>query len=289
MKQISVVIPCYNQGGYLDEAVDSVLAQSRRPVEIVIVNDGSTDPDTNDLLAAYDRPGCRVLQTANRGLPAARNTGIRAAAGEYICCLDADDKYHPEYFARAAAVLDSDQEMRYGAVPAWVRFFGSSHILWKTMGHNCEGFVSSMQGLRNNIQSATMFRRKCWEEIGGFDESMTLGYEDWDFWIKMLHRGYQWFCLEEELIYYRRKEQSMVTRADAERPRLLEQLIRNNREFYERNLIALLLARDEEVRRLQRENAMLSQGLAGTNPDDNGPAAGICRRVGRTLKKIFPA
>jgi glycosyltransferase involved in cell wall biosynthesis len=288
MKQISVVIPCYNQGRYLDEAVDSVLAQSRPPSEIVIVNDGSTDSDTNDLLAAYDRPGCRVLQTGNQGLPAARNTGIRSTAGGYICCLDADDRYHPEYFARAAAVLDSDKKLGYGAVPAWVRFFGSSDILWKTMGHNCEGFASYMQGLRNNIQSATMFRRKCWEEIGGFDESMTLGYEDWDFWIKMLHQGYRWFCLEEPLIYYRQKEQSMVTRADEKRPRLLEQLIRNNREFYERNLIALLLARDEEIRRLQRENSMLSQGLAGTNPDDNGPAAGICRRVGRTLKKIFP-
>jgi len=289
MEQISVVIPCYNQGRYIDEAVDSVLAQSRRPVEIVIVNDGSTDQDTNDLLAAYDRPGCRVLQTGNRGLPAARNTGIRAAAGEYICCLDADDRYHPEYFARAAAVLESDREQQYGAVPAWVRFFGSSDILWKTMGHNSEGFASYMQGLRNNIQSATIFRRKCWEEIGGFDESMTLGYEDWDFWIKMLHRGYQWFCLEEPLIYYRQKEQSMVTRADEERPRLLEHLIRNNREFYERNLIPLLLARDEEVRRLQRENGMLTQGLAGTSSDGNGREAGLCKRVSRSLKKMFPA
>ncbi len=155
-----------------------------------------------------------MLQTINQGLSAARNYGVRATKGEYICCLDADDKYHPDYFSKAVAVFEFDEESIYGAVPAWVQFFGSKNTLWKTIGSNSEGFEPYMQGLRNNIQSATMFRRRCWEQIGGFDESMTFGYEDWDFWIKMLDLNYQWFCLEEPLIYYRQKDQSMVTQAD---------------------------------------------------------------------------
>ncbi|MCK5686090.1 glycosyltransferase family 2 protein, partial [bacterium] len=183
MKLISVVIPCYNHGVYLEEAVESVLAQSYQHFEIVIVNDGSTDSYTNNLLRSFSRPRCSVLHTDNRGLSAARNYGIRASKGEYICCLDADDKYHHDYFKKAVAILDNDKALTYGAIPSWVQFFGSSNTLWKTLGNNCKEFAPFQQGLRNNIQSATMFRRICWEQIGGYDEAMTMGYEDWDFWI----------------------------------------------------------------------------------------------------------
>lgn len=269
MKLISVVIPCYNHGQYLVEAVDSVLAQTYSHLEIVIVNDGSTDTNTKNVLNTFDKPKCKVLHTDNQGLSAARNNGIRSSKGEYICCLDADDKYHPEYFSKAIDVFENDTECRYGAVPAWVQFFGSSNSLWKTLGHNVEGFEPFLQGLRNNIQSATMFRRRCWEEVGGFDESMTLGYEDWDFWIKMLDFGYKWFCLEEPLIYYRQKEQSMVTRADQVRSSILKELIENNNTFYTKHMVSMLLARDEEVLLLQRENMLLKEQLSTSSSNNS--------------------
>ena len=82
MTKVSVVIPCYNQGAYLDEAVNSVLKQTCGDVEIIIVNDGSTDGETRRLLSAYDRPRTQVIHTENKGLAAARNTGIAAAHGE---------------------------------------------------------------------------------------------------------------------------------------------------------------------------------------------------------------
>lgn len=293
MKLISVVIPCYNHGKYLEDAVDSVLVQNYQNFEIVVVNDGSIDPHTIRVLQTFDKPKCRILHTDNQGLPAARNNGIRASQGEYICCLDADDKYHPDYFSRAIEVFERDTEMLYGAVPPWVQFFGSSDTLWKTIGHNTEGFEPFLQGLRNNIQSATMFRRICWEKAGGFDESMTLGYEDWDFWIKMLDLGYQWFCIEEPLIYYRQKEESMVTRADEVRPRLLEALIKNNYGFYEKHLLPLLLARDHEVRMLQKENRMLTERLAAGTASDSpekkqSVISGLFRKTGRSLLKFLP-
>ncbi|MDW7773276.1 MAG: glycosyltransferase family A protein [Desulfobulbaceae bacterium] len=294
MKLISVVIPCYNQGEFLEEAVESVLSQSYPHFEIVVVNDGSTDPYTIALLDSFDKPKCRVLQTGNQGLPAARNNGIRSTGGEYICCLDADDKYHPDYFRKAVEVFASDSEFRYGAVPAWVKFFGSRDTLWKTIGHNTEGFEPFLQGLRNNIQSATMFRRICWEKIGGYDESMTLGYEDWDFWIKMLNLGYQWFCIEEPLIYYRQKDQSMVTRADEVRPRLLGALIKNNHGFYAKNLVPMLLARDHEVRMLQKEVSVLAESLAAAS-GKGSPAikksgkASHFQQFRQSLRKLFPS
>ena len=290
MKLISVVIPCYNHGAYLEETVESVLNQSYQHFEIVIVNDGSTDSYTNDLLRSFDKPKCRIKYTDNQGLPAARNNGIRVTKGDYICCLDADDKYHPDYFKKAVAILDQDAEQRYGAVPAWVQFFGNSNALWKTIGHNIEGFAPFLQGIRNNLQSATMFRRICWEQIGGFDESMVLGYEDWDFWLKMLDLGYEWYCLEKPLIYYRQKDQSMVTRADEVRLQILETLIKKHHEFYKEHLVAILLERDQEVCRLEKDNRILTEQLASSRKSSIHCTAkkrmsNLYRRARLTLKK----
>ena len=85
-------MPCFNHGAFIAEAVDSVLAQTLQDVEIVIVDDGSTDPATRETLARLSAPGTTVLTTANRGLPAARNHAARHASGEFYCALDADDK-----------------------------------------------------------------------------------------------------------------------------------------------------------------------------------------------------
>ncbi|MCP3929793.1 MAG: glycosyltransferase family 2 protein [Bacteroidetes bacterium] len=293
MKLISVIIPCYNHGIYLEEAVDSVLSQSYQHFEIVIVNDGSTDKYTSDLLHSFEKPKCQVLHTNNQGLPAARNNGIKATKGEYICCLDADDKYHPDYFKKATAVLDKDDKQRIGAIPAWVQFFGSSNGLWKTIGNNSENFEPFLQGVRNNLQSATMFRRICWEQIGGFDESMTLGYEDWDFWIKMVDLEYEWYCLEEPLIYYRQKEQSMVTRADKTRPQILEAMITKNRDFYIKHLIDIFLELDKEIRLLKRENKILSDQLTANKGNcmvgyENTRRNTLYLKARNKLKKLLP-
>src|SRR5436189_1310286 len=88
---VSVIIPCYNLGQYLDEAVESVLAQTYQDFEIVIVDDGSTDSTTRALLADYHRPGTRVIHAAHAGVSAARNLAIAHSTGAYLCALDADD------------------------------------------------------------------------------------------------------------------------------------------------------------------------------------------------------
>ena len=90
MPKISVIIPCYNQGQYVDEAVQSVLAQTYDDFEIIIVNDGSTDEFTNTLLSGYNNQKIKVITTSNQGLSEARNSGIRASAGEHILPPDAD-------------------------------------------------------------------------------------------------------------------------------------------------------------------------------------------------------
>ena len=98
MPKVSVIIPCYNAGEWIDEAVDSVLSQTYKDYEIIIVNDGSSDPLTQEKLRSYESSSIQVIHQENKGPAAARNTGIRSARGEYILPLDADDMLVPDLF-----------------------------------------------------------------------------------------------------------------------------------------------------------------------------------------------
>lgn len=110
MPTVSVVMPVYNVERYLAAAIDSVLAQTFTDLELILVDDGSTD-GSSALCAAYTDPRVRVIRQANRGLPGARNTGIRAATGAYIAILDSDDLWHPEKLARHVAHLQARPEV----------------------------------------------------------------------------------------------------------------------------------------------------------------------------------
>ena len=98
---VSVVIPCYNQGQYLDEAVESVISQTYQDFEIIIINDGSNDLETIEILKNYQKPKTRIIHTENQGVIAARNRAIEAAQGKYILPLDADDKIGNTYLEEA--------------------------------------------------------------------------------------------------------------------------------------------------------------------------------------------
>jgi len=95
MALVSVIIPCYNQGQYLTESIGSVLASDHQKIEIIVVDDGSTDPETCRILGGLDYPKTRLIRRENGGLAAARNSGIAAAQGRYILPLDADDRIGP--------------------------------------------------------------------------------------------------------------------------------------------------------------------------------------------------
>jgi glycosyltransferase involved in cell wall biosynthesis len=127
--RVSVVIPCYNLGAFLDEAIRSVLAQTYRAFEIIVVDDGSTDEQTRTLLDTLETGATSVIRSANLGLSAARNLGIRHAAGEYICTLDADDRLRPACLERSVALLDERRELAF--VSHWVQAFGDDEFEWQ--------------------------------------------------------------------------------------------------------------------------------------------------------------
>jgi glycosyltransferase involved in cell wall biosynthesis len=203
MPRVSVVIPCYNHGRYLDEAIDSVLAQTFGDFEIVVVDDGSTDAFTVDLLRGYRREKTRVLRTVNMGLAAARNTAISAAVGEYILPLDADDRIEPTYLEQAVAVLDRDPQV--AIVYCRARLFGVVDSEWLLPEYSLERML-----LDNVIFCSAVFRRSDWMVVGGYDPGMVYGWEDYDFWLGIIERGGQVVRLPDILFCYRVASDSMV-------------------------------------------------------------------------------
>lgn len=223
---LSVVIPCYNQGQYVDEAVDSLLQQTWQNFEIIIVNDGSTDEETNRILSSYQRPKTRVLNLEkNVGLPAARNAGICEARGRYICCLDADDKFQETYLEKALVVMEINAGISF--VWAWTQVFGSEDRVWYAPQFDPEKML-----FYNQLNSLGVFRRIAWEKAGGFYEVMRDGFEDWEYWVRLTGHGFRGHRISEKLILYRRVGYSFAQRAAEKKEALFTQIKENNAALY---------------------------------------------------------
>lgn len=229
MPKVSVIIPCYNHGAYLDEAVQSVLDQTYEDYEIIIVNDGSTDQETNRKLNDYNRPKTKVLQTDNQGLPSARNNGIKISNGDYILPLDADDRIGKTYLEDAIQILDTQPDK--GIIYCEAEFFGDKTGKWQLPAYSLQDIL-----LLNMIFSCAMFRRTDWEKVGGYNPNMAYGYEDWDFWLSLLELGRTVHKIEKVLFFYRFNKNSMIHNLGGERKKVVQMLAQgylNHRRFYE--------------------------------------------------------
>jgi glycosyltransferase involved in cell wall biosynthesis len=178
---VSVVIPSFNYGHFVVDAVESALAQTYHPIEVIVVDDGSTD-DTRDRLKPFSDRIHYVYQT-NRGLSAARNTGIRLANGEWIALLDADDVWHPEKTEiqlRAARPFDGIGLV--GSLPA-------TSLPEKLPPEPAVEHLSVRDFLLSSRTgpSGALIRRSCFDTVGLFDESLR-SIEDRDMWLRIASR-----------------------------------------------------------------------------------------------------
>lgn len=197
---ISVVIPTYNHVRFLEDAIQSALKQSYPKVEIIVVDDGSTD-STHTLV---ERFGERVhyIWQENRGLSGARNTGIAAARGEYIALLDADDFWEPNYLESVHRVLAADA--RLGAVYTGLQFVNSKG---ERLPQPCVSTVPSDQLYDRLLDgeffapSAVLVRRTCFERVGIFDVALRAS-EDWDMWLRVA-QVYAFAGIAQPLLNYR--------------------------------------------------------------------------------------
>ena len=195
---ISVIVPCYNQGIYLKETIQSALASTYRPLEIIIINDGSTD-DSLELARVLEaqHPEVQVLNQANAGVTKARNMGIAKAQGEYILPLDGDDLISATYIEKGIAVLSMRPEVKVVYCQA-EKFSDSGRKPWKLKPFSLQQLAKD-----NMIFVSALFRKADALEVGGFSEDMQLGREDWEFWIKLLKNGGEVVQLPEVGFFYR--------------------------------------------------------------------------------------
>ena len=203
--KVSVVITCYNLGAYVQEALDSIAAYTGpTQLEVIVVDDGSTDAATRAVIAGLDRSRCTVLDQANMGLAKARNNGIALATGTYIISLDADNRIYPAFIERSIAILEQEPEV--GVVYGDAVYFEGRTGPWKVGAFDFTRLVQS-----NYIDACACYRRSVWDRVGGYDEHMPhMGWEDWDFWLRCSVSGVQFRYVEEAFFDYRVRAGSMT-------------------------------------------------------------------------------
>ncbi len=197
MSSVSVVITTYNYGRYLVECLTSVIAQTYKDIEIIVVNDGSSD-DTDAVIAEYI-PKIIYIKQPNMGVVKARNNGALKATGDYLLFLDADDYLTPTYIAESVAVLDGNPEVSF--VYGDRQVFGRKDYILPACPWSPQLLL-----LKNYIGLSSLMRREIFVQSGGFSSYVdkVKSYEDWDLWIKLSAVGCKGYYLAGLTYYYRR-------------------------------------------------------------------------------------
>jgi glycosyltransferase involved in cell wall biosynthesis len=233
---VSIVIPCYNPTRFLLEALDSALTQTHEPIEVVLVNDGSDNPDACELLESLTpRVTIRVDQP-NAGPASARNAGFRAAHGTYILPLDADDRLAPTFVAECVAALQANPEAAF--VYTDYRVFGDTVYVERLDSYNLYNLLD-----RNTIPYASLIRRADWELVRGYDESVRVNYEDWELWLRLGERGRFGYHLPRVLFEYRKSGRSMFSLAQEHDKELRGRIRANHPDLYSQESSARIKAR----------------------------------------------
>jgi glycosyltransferase involved in cell wall biosynthesis len=234
----TAVIPCFNHGKFVVDAVRSCLEQTDAAVRVVVVNDGSDDGDSHtrcQTCLRLDPLRVSVLHQPNRGLPAARNAGLRHAAAlgwidPYAFFLDADDWVEPTFVSRLARELETAPDDVSHA-------YCQERLVDRAQGVWAVPDFDPVLLLVTNLHPVTaLIRTDRLTDIGGFDETLVHGYEDWDLWLRFVSRGWRGLRVREPLFNWRRHSPStMVTQATARHSELYRALMHRHRELFERH------------------------------------------------------
>jgi len=219
MAEVSVIIPTYNCGQYITEAIESVLSQTYKDVEIIVVDDGSKDGTYEKIERWVKSNRIRYLYQLNQGVAAARNYGINNSSGRYLAFLDADDKWLPEMLARCLGVIEED---RCDLVST------DNYIVYLQGGKEIKREIQSYEWIEKSSErlfltflevggigspEKVVFKREIFDKVGLFDASLPV-YEDLDLWIRIAKYGFTWGHIREALvIYHKGVEGSLFSRS----------------------------------------------------------------------------
>lgn len=200
----SVIITSFNDGVFINEAIDSVNNSTFRDFEIILVDDCSTDATTKEILDTVSSKGIKVIRKEkNCGVGDSRNRGIAEAKGKYILTLDADDRILSTYLEKAKRELDKG----FSVVYCDVKRFGAREDIRVVPAFSLPTLLAG-----NFIASCSAFTKAIWEKAGGYDVSMP-NYEDWEFWISVAEAGGKFIQINEVLFEYRATATSKISKA----------------------------------------------------------------------------
>ena len=208
---VSVIIPCYNTAEYVQETLDSVFSQTYQNIEVIAIDDGSTDHTLQRLNENKEKYSqLKVITQKNTYNVIARKNAAKYAKGKYLIFLDSDDKIAPAYIEKCCEVAEKDESI--AAVYSRADFFDAKSGPWQLPEFKLPDFL-----YRNCIYISALIRKSEFDKVGGFDENLTQ-FEDWDLYISLVKNGSKLYRLPETLFYYRQREDlSSVTNTASEK------------------------------------------------------------------------
>jgi glycosyltransferase involved in cell wall biosynthesis len=224
---VSVIVPFYNAAPYIGETLNSIILSTYRPLEVIVVDDGSTDDSfLQAQIIAKEYPEIHIYQQPNAGVSAARNHAIRKANGEWILPVDADDKISPTYIERAIDSIRDDIRV----IGCRAHMFGARNGEWKLPTYS-----PGLLARKNMIHVSSLFRKADWELVGGFCEE-DIYREDWDFWLSMMELGGEYIRLDEVGLYYRVLPHSRRSKAKSQKKAIVDAINSRHSSFLEQYL-----------------------------------------------------
>ena len=223
---LSIIIPCYNDHKTVTRSVDSARRQTYSNKEIIVVDDGS-DLRTKRVLAKLNSSVNLLLNEENMGPSVARNKGILDSHGKYILVLDADDYFEPDFARKAIDILKSNSDCKL--VTCFGRWFETDK---KSIIHQPAGGGISEFMYRSAAFGSTLFRKKDWESVGGYDEEMKIGFEDWEFYIRLHKNGGKTYVIPEILFHYRKTKNSRNAIANTKKYKIWEYIYLKHKDLY---------------------------------------------------------
>ena len=224
---VSIIVPAYNYGNYIGECLDSVLAQTIKEWECIVIDNGSSDNPT-DVVKSFAKKDSRIKYhyTDQKGVSLARNYAVSISLGKYILPLDADDKIADSYIQKAVNVMECNPDISLVYCDAIL--FGSVNKKWILPDFNYKNLL-----IENSIFCSSIYKKSDFEIVNGYNTNMVEGFEDWDFWIKLLSNNKKVIKIKESLFYYRIKENSRNSVLDENKQlRLRTQIYNNHIDIY---------------------------------------------------------
>jgi glycosyltransferase involved in cell wall biosynthesis len=266
--KVSIVIPCFNHGEFLPEAVASVTKIARDDIELIVVDDGSTDEGTVREVDKLVSQGIKVIRQGNNGPAGARNAAINASQGEYILPLDADDRLRSGWIDSAIAILDSDAQV--GVVYGDAQCFGTRTDHWRVGPFEADKLLNW-----NFIHASALFRRSVWEQNSGYDLTILRGLEDWDFWLGAMEHGWRFAYMPEVFFEYRQAVQSLTTSTAGYQDQVREFVARKHGLLYWQAWLSLVSERQSLRWTFQNLRKLLKSRLKQKFNRDTGVPASV--------------